>query len=776
MIFTQGDVFFAFMSPQELTSLATTALHEPADRIRELVECFGKALTTKQRRAAAIDALDQAAANINKQRWGRVRTWMLVAFALSPGNAATWQHAIRLQVLSVGSIDAPSRHRLWGQLSTESMTTLDRFHPGLVTRLATLASLDRLRDHIRRRFQAYIVALKNRPVGLLKSALAYADFSFHPQHLGDRDDSLIVEGSNLNILIDAKEELAECVSTLIAEAVKQAPMSHVEPSMPASRHIESGALEEILANAALRLKYRYLCKHVDALDYEIREELHVGTTAYVLVAPSLEHELWLRHGYVETQLEALAAPLQVDAGVPLVSLRDLYAHVIDHMRASGQPLLTLHATPYRRYKPQLPWELVSRSFLGHSFYEDFHDLHMNGLELQLDRDAVDALELAQGLTGVEFMSLYRVLRYFALLHADFIGTIDENDAEALYNSLLPLVPRAELVALLGCTGAPPAKIEAFIDLVSLSLEQATHVDLQYTPLIKHGSNLLVLPRLAATSAALRNTLANLRRRVRDAGDQFAKVAADQLANVFGTAVTTSKKLEDFNLGSTDVDVAAFLEETLYIWECKHSLPPTSPHESRDVWRDIERAVDQILLAEKILSNDPNLGQRLHSWFPDVPRGKLHVSRIISVVLMSTRMWSGMHLRGVPVRDIHSLRRVFSSDRFGIPVNRDRSEHEFERFGAPGPVPIELSELDDYLSPKSRYWSLRRAWHAPVTVVHARIDDAVIAHETTIAGPYDYDGLVPDAIAHGYGSLGRYIRTPNIQRLDDFVDSDAREPH
>jgi hypothetical protein len=436
------------------------------------------------------------------------------------------------------------------------------------------------------------------------------------------------------------------------------------------------------------------------------------------------------------------------------------------MRTARQPILEARATPYRRFIANLPWEFVFRRLLNGSFYEDFYDHYMQASELQLDHAAIAALEIAPGLTGQEFQTFSRSLRYFALLHADVISTIDNADTEAKYNSALPFVPRGELVKLLGYTGLSEEKAEAFVDVVSVSLREATHIDLQYTPLIADGRGFLLLPRITATSAALRNTLAKARKRVPDAGDTFAATVAEQLAALFKTTVTTSKKLEAPDVGSTDVDVASMSNHTLYLWECKHSLPPTSPHESRDVWRDIEQAVAQLRRAERILLNDAKLEQRLRTWFPDMPQEMLRVDRIVPVVMLSTRQWSGMHLQGIAIRDIHSLQRVFRGDRFGIPVETENAPYEFERFGLPVELPIGVHELDDYLSPSSRYWALRRAWNAPQSVLHARVSDVVIAHETTFAGPYDYDGLVPDALALGYQSLGRRIRRPNIYIPDE----------
>jgi hypothetical protein len=136
------------------------------------------------------------------------------------------------------------------------------------------------------------------------------------------------------------------------------------------------------------------------------------------------------------------------------------------------------------------------------------------------------------------------------------------------------------------------------------------------------------------------------------------------------------------------------------------------------------------------------------------------------------MWSGLHLNGVAIRDIHSLRRVKRGDRWGLPVG-EGANREFERFGMPCELPITCSEIGDYLMRDGRYWRLRRAWHTPITLLHAHVDNVVIAHESTIAGPYDYEGLVPDALNNGYVSLGSHVREPKIQRLPSEMSHEPR---
>ena len=94
------------------------------------------------------------------------------------------------------------------------------------------------------------------------------------------------------------------------------------------------------------------------------------------------------------------------------------------------------------------------------------------------------------------------------------------------------------------------------------------------------------------------------------------------------------------------------ERTLYLIECKHSITPTGAHELRDLWRDIDHGVHQLKLAMEIL------GVRRQSYlaglFPGTTKTQAARLRIQPCVLCSHRVFSGLSLDGIPVRDFASL--------------------------------------------------------------------------------------------------------------------------
>lgn len=753
------------MTTIDVPSLVTTAIGKSVDSIRQIAESAAAALSERDRKQLAVKVIDYLVPHVTKQRFGRIRAGLALAFALIPDNRSIWRHAVRRGVLSIGSPDENSRAKLWNLLLRDGADSLATLHQELPARITSLANLDEIRERLRPRFIWYKNSLRARPPGMLKSAMAYADLEFLRTEEEDELAEYTFAEDDHTVMIESREEITECISTLVAEALELRPMDSVETSMPVAQHLHSPELARLLSIAALRLKLRYLCKHVDALDYNIQRESTENILAYILVGPSPDHELWLRYGYVERQLADMAAPLNVDTGMPLVRIREVFQEFIRSQRESGQLLIEQADAPYRRFLVHLPWEGVFRTLLDNMFYEDAHEIYTDAQELQLDSATLERIDVAPTLSISDFLTLYRSLRYMALLHAEIITSIEGADREALNNSVLPLMQRTELISALAFTNIEISRIETFLRLISVDPGTHSHLDLQYKPLVSHKDHFLILPRLVASSGVLRNTLASARTRVPESGNYFASTVSEELLSTFKWT-TTNRKIAS-PLGNTDIDVATLAQRKLYIWECKHSLPPTSPHEARGIWNDIENAIEQLDLARRILMGDTKLSQRLRSWFPGATDEELQIVEIIPVVMLSTRIWSGLHLRGIPIRDIHSLRRLRLRDCFGVPVPAREQHGEFEQFAMPETGPLSLAELDEYLRTDGRYWSLRRSWSRPFTVMHARTPEFVIGQATFIAGPFNYDGLVPDAQAHGYKSKGVVTRTPKLISFKDL---------
>ena len=119
--------------------------------------------------------------------------------------------------------------------------------------------------------------------------------------------------------------------------------------------------------------------------------------------------------------------------------------------------------------------------------------------------------------------------------------------------------------------------------------------------------------LVLLSNILRNLQTSNQLRFRANADVFVETVAGMLRTKFAK-VTENRRLK-LDQKVTDVDVVLYEGSTLYLIECKHSVPEASTHEMRGIWEDIERASEQLVLATTILSEPEKRESYFAGWFP-----------------------------------------------------------------------------------------------------------------------------------------------------------------
>jgi hypothetical protein len=286
----------------------------------------------------------------------------------------------------------------------------------------------------------------------------------------------------------------------------------------------------------------------------------------------------------------------------------------------------------------------------------------------------------------------------------------------------------------------PAEAKEFVDLVSASVSDLGYYDLQYRPYIRIAAasvpgrqiqtppETIHLPALVATTSILRNVQMANRIRFNDLPHIFVRALSDLFRGRF-QYVTSNRKIRTEE-GDTDVDIAVYAGTTIYLFECKHSAFPTGPHETRDVLEDIEKGVKQVRLATAALNRREAQRQYLSNWFPglELPNaGELSVSRAI---LCSHRVLSGVEWYGVPVRDYASLSMLMRDGIVSVTTAIDDEGFTMQRFSLVDEAGFSSKDLDDYLAPNSRYFSMYRRFMRPVCdPVH--LSSLTIAHETYV---------------------------------------------
>ena len=193
------------------------------------------------------------------------------------------------------------------------------------------------------------------------------------------------------------------------------------------------------------------------------------------------------------------------------------------------------------------------------------------------------------------------------------------------------------------------------------------------------------------------------------------------------ATVATNRPVDTKKESTDIDVVVLEGDALYLFECKHSVPPTGPHEMRDIWEDIEKGASQLQVAMKVLSDPERRQSYIAGWFPDARKRPVEL-RIIPCVLCSHRIFSGLQYQGIPIRDFASFALLTGDAVVGMGSSDENGEGVMYRFRLTSGAEFSTADLDDYLSTDAKYFKMFDPFMHPVSTF-VRLGDMTLARET-----------------------------------------------
>ena len=108
----------------------------------------------------------------------------------------------------------------------------------------------------------------------------------------------------------------------------------------------------------------------------------------------------------------------------------------------------------------------------------------------------------------------------------------------------------------------------------------------------------------------------------------------------------------------ELDVVAWRDGSLFLFECKNAYHPVSVHEMRNSWDHIRGARKQLDKRREVLAdagNQASLFQKL-GWKVDVP------CDVHTGIVIANRVFHGASLNGHPIRQAHELINVLTSGR------------------------------------------------------------------------------------------------------------------
>ena len=447
----------------------------------------------------------------------------------------------------------------------------------------------------------------------------------------------------------------------------------------------------------------------------------------------------MKLGFVRTEMGTQKAVLEANtkAEVPRFSLlgaAELFASRYRDYVCDPKD----EGTPLRRIRLRLPLarEFYARVMEG-GFYEDFSYLDRLGQEflIPLRRKKESEIPLTDDIDLESFVRIWRFFQFFCFVDIYVLLPFAKSDPTMMFNSLVRIAKEEDMVGMMTEIGIDPAKAREFLRLVAADVHNIGYFDLQYRPLLRIATatvggltspqEILHLAALVGVSNILRNVQSANKLRLATNAEFFAEAVAGALRGRF-KYVTTNRRIK-VDGESTDIDVAVFEGKRLYVFECKHSLPPTGPHETRDIWEDVEKAVHQLRTTTTILRDPKRLHDYVTGWFPGTTPEQTAGLEIVPCVLCSHRIFAGLSHNGIPIRDFSSLSKLLDDGLIGLGTAQDGGATMY-RFRIINQGGFSPGDLEDYVGRKSKYFQMFLPFMHPTSRIEV-LGNFTVARET-----------------------------------------------
>jgi hypothetical protein len=274
---------------------------------------------------------------------------------------------------------------------------------------------------------------------------------------------------------------------------------------------------------------------------------------------------------------------------------------------------------------------------------------------------------------------------------------DSNKEEVLRSLVISLTEK-EFKELLFWALPDKSKIDLFIEIFSWYSQSDEYLDLQYTPLLNVKNNIIISPTIFTYSRIIRNIIQseakknnNLKNNKNNYEEPLSNLLCRALEKCgFQAETGLSIKYKTDSQSQSDIDVLAFKDGNIFIFECKDVSHPTDVFELRQTYDQMLKAQKQLKYIREALSDVHYLKE-----MKERIGFKGDVSTINYGIVLSNRKFWGYHLGDFPVRNIHELIAFLEKGiwTFGIP-NRKKIDFKLWKKDE-----FDCIDLIDFLSKK-----------------------------------------------------------------------------
>jgi len=671
-----------------------------------------------------------------RRQFGKLRACLLLGIALFGDFFLV--KAERTGVL-LGSAAEDVQFREFLSLLTEETAGAEA--PGwalLHDRLTSYFAYQELLDSIGAKAAEMAHSLRAPPRVSIRMALAVTALSFLRDYFGF---SIPTDCSKLIDELGSPEEISSVSSLLIALACENHPLDSLDFALP-SVHIPTRELRDLMIHGKAVCEQFEIGKLISLFRYTLKRA-SVRNLTYCVTPPSADFEYHLRLGFIRAQTSAPVARLDVAAkgSDSVVSMWGLARRIAESCGSDFSEVRD-SGTDWRRLRVILPlipglYEKIKNGV----FYEDLLSFEQHARDFLVPLQYMPDSEAGptQHLKIDTFHGAWRYFQFLSFIDIELLRPFSKTDPGVLLNSLLRVSPHKLTVEMLAELGFSKEQSDEFIELVSADAQNLGYFDMQYRPFLRIAQTMnprtgkltepeiIHLPSLVCTSNVARNVQSANKLRFELNAKKFVEVVAKTLKTRFNN-VESNKPIEGTGSARTDVDVVVLEERSLYLFECKHSLAPTGPHEMRDIWEEIETGVAQLRRAVEILREPYRRRSYIAGWFPGTSLRHRDELQIIGCVLCSHRIFSGLHHEGFPIRDFSSLARLCHDGIIGMGGSVSKDEVVLRQYRVIRGEKMGSLDLDDYLSKDSTFFRTFVPFMHPVCRIQ-NLGPVTIARET-----------------------------------------------
>ncbi|HEX6903308.1 MAG TPA: nuclease-related domain-containing protein [Thermoanaerobaculia bacterium] len=624
--------------------------------------------------------------------------------------------------------------------------------------------------------------LKTRPRHIIKQVLALANIAFlrayFAYHVPDDVATVLDE-------MGEPEDAAQIASLLVSLANKIKPLDSWDLGRPSIGDLnDQNLITLVRCGRALVARHR-IAKEVSLFGYDLQHRMAASGDLYIVTPPSSAFEYGMSLGYIR---------MRIGTG-PSVATDKKRSKLIDLMTAAENIFNSNHERiaeirganmESRRIRVTLPISSDLYKVLAEiELYDDaLRDDHLaQNFLLPLRTPSGEPVVLTQTMTVEEFLRIWRLMQFLSLMDIAALRHYQKIEPTATRNSVVRVIKADDLIEMIAALDVDPERAREFLCLVAANVNSLGYYDLQYRPFLQIAAvdmpeenfrspmEFVVVPAVVATANVLRNVQIANKIRLADLPQQFVEVVADLLRQHF-TLVTINRRVKTTE-GATDIDVVLLHNEDLILFECKHSVFPSDPHEVRDAWEDIEKGIRQLQFAASVLADPNRCRAYLAGWFPNRQRPHPTSVRVVPCAISSHRVFSGIHHNGVAIRDYASLSHLATEGiAFMGPVEEDGSTL-LRRFRITEAAGFSAADLLNYLSPESRYFKVFAGFMRPVSRLF-RVGSLTIAHETYV-WHLCVDEWIKYMEATGFHRLPDVAGTMEVPLSLEQVPGDLKQP-